>query len=148
MPISGDGFSRQYSVVADMRRRWSEEEKRVIVAEAAQPCANISAVARRHGIKPSLLFRWRRMARDEGNAKAAGPAFLPVALAAPPENGDAASQERRPGGTEPCSAPAEKAQAPADSRIEIELKNGRRVRVGTGADTALLSRILDLLDRR
>ncbi len=61
MPISGDGFSRRYSVVAETRRRWSAEEKRGIVAEAAQPCANVSAVARRHGIKPSLLFRWRRI---------------------------------------------------------------------------------------
>jgi transposase len=133
VPISGDGFSRRYSVVADTPRRWSEEEKQAIVAEAAQPCANVSAVARRHGIKPSLLFRW--MARDEGNAKAAGPAFLPVALAAPPANGDAAG-------------PAGNAESPADSRIEIELENGRRVRVGAGADTGLLSRILDLLDRR
>jgi transposase len=63
VPISGDKFSRQYSVVAETRRRWSDAEKNAIVAEEAKPGVNISAVARRHGIKPSLLFRWRRMAR-------------------------------------------------------------------------------------
>ena len=81
--MSGDSFSRRYAVVAETRRRWSEAEKQVIVAEAARPDANISAVARRHGIKPSLLFRWRRMAR---NAPAPTPeaAFIPVTLALPP----------------------------------------------------------------
>jgi hypothetical protein len=35
-----------------------------------------------------------------------------------------------------------------DSRIEIELANGRRVRVGADFDTGALERILDLLDKR
>jgi hypothetical protein len=30
---------------------------------------NISALARRHGIKPSLLFRWRRLARDARSSR-------------------------------------------------------------------------------
>jgi Transposase len=57
VPMSGDNFSRRYSIVAETRRKWSDTEKQAIVAQAAQPGANISAVARRHGIKPSLLFR-------------------------------------------------------------------------------------------
>jgi len=64
VPMSGDNFPRRYLVVAETRRKWSDAEKQAIVAAAAQPGANISAVARRHGIKPSLLFRWRRLARD------------------------------------------------------------------------------------
>ena len=36
----------------------------------------------------------------------------------------------------------------ADNRIEIELANGRRVRVGPGADMGALKRILDIADAR
>ena len=139
MPISGDKFSRQYSVVAETRRRWSDVEKNAIVAEAAKPGVNISAVARRHGIKPSLLFRWRRMAReDEGRAN--GSAFVPVTLALPPPDVEA-----------PASPPAHPAcEAPkccSGNRIEIELGNGRLVRVYAGVDTDGLKRILDVLER-
>jgi transposase-like protein len=35
--MSGDSFVRRYSIVADTRRRWSDEEKEAIVAEAAFP---------------------------------------------------------------------------------------------------------------
>jgi transposase len=106
----------------------------VIVAEAARPDANISAVARRHGIKPSLLFRWRRMAR---NAPAPTPevAFIPVTLALPPIKADPPAPEdsRSTAGAPPPSS-SEAIPHPADSRIEIQLGNGRLVRVGTGVD--------------
>ena len=75
MDMSGANFSHRYSV--DTRRRWSEEEKQAIIAEALQPGVNVSAVARRHGIKPSLLFRWRKLAkRREAGARAGIPADL------------------------------------------------------------------------
>ena len=83
--MSGANFAHRYSV--DTRRRWSEDEKQVIVAEALQPGVNVSAVARRHGIKPSLLFRWRKLARNDAKA-AAAPAFLPVTLTAPAKSRD------------------------------------------------------------
>ena len=144
--MSGDGFSRRYTVVAETRRRWSETEKQVIVAEAARPDANISAVARRHGIKPSLLFRWRRMAR---NASAPTPeaAFIPVTLALPPARAEPPVPEaiRNAGDATPPSS-SEAIQHHADSRIEIQLGNGRLVRVGASVDTQALKRILDALD--
>ena len=131
MPISGDGFSRQYAVVADTRRRWSDEEKEAIVAEALRPGVNVSAVARRHGIKPNLLFRWRKMAQMDAKPSSA-PAFLPVSLEAP------SAKNAKPVGE----------TSSADSRIEIELSNGLRVWVGPGADLGALKRILDIVDRR
>lgn len=134
VPISGDKFTRRYSVVADTRRRWSEDEKQAIIAEALRPGVNVSAIARRHGIKPSLLFRWRKMAQSEAKL-AVAPAFLPISLAAPPANGET-SRDR--GASE----------APADGRIEIELVNGRRVRVGPSADLGVLKRILEIVDGR
>jgi transposase-like protein len=47
-------------VLADMRRRWTLEEKRAVVGESQASSASVSAVARRHGLAPALLFRWRR----------------------------------------------------------------------------------------
>jgi transposase len=47
------------------RRRYTAEEKRQFLQEAAGPGSSISAVARRYGISPSLLFRWRQL-QDEG----------------------------------------------------------------------------------
>jgi transposase len=44
----------------------SEEEKAVILDEALAPGANVSAVARAHGMDPSQLFAWRRTALASG----------------------------------------------------------------------------------
>jgi transposase len=136
MPVdmSGTNFSHRYAVVADTRRRWSEDEKQAIIAEVLQPGVNVSAVARRHGIKPSLLFRWRKLAKNE--AKPTAPAFLPVSVSTPTKSGDTI-----------CDHTTSEAPA-ADNRIEIELLNGRRVRVGPGADMGALKRILDIADGR
>jgi transposase len=142
--MSGDSFSRRYSVVAEARRRWSEAEKQVIVAEAARPDANISAVARRHGIKPSLLFRWRRMARS-ASCHSPEAAFLPVTLALPPAMAEPTVPNADP---QPSSSVHKAAPPCTDDRIEIELANGRLVRVGAGIDAAALKRILDLLESR
>jgi len=48
------------------RRRFSTELKLAIVAETMQPGMSISYVARRHGLSPSLVFRWRRLMSDGG----------------------------------------------------------------------------------
>jgi transposase len=145
--MSGDGFSRRYSVVAETRRRWSETEKQVIVAEAARPDANISAVARRHGIKPSLLFRWRRLARTAPGSTSE-PAFIPVTLALPPAGAEAPAPEAIRSAADALPPSSEAIQHHADSRIEIELGNGRLVRVGVGVDADALKRILHILDGR
>jgi transposase len=47
-----------------LRRRWSEEFKAQVVAEALAPGASVSAIAHRVGIHPSQLFAWRRDARN------------------------------------------------------------------------------------
>src|SRR6516164_6271275 len=43
------------------RRRYTAEEKRRLVAEAAEPGSSVSLVARRNCLSSSLLFRWRRL---------------------------------------------------------------------------------------
>src|SRR3954470_14632729 len=48
----------------ERRRIWSDEQKRLIVAEATQPGALVSEVARRWGIGTGLIYTWRRQPRD------------------------------------------------------------------------------------
>ncbi|MBP1848555.1 transposase [Rhizobium petrolearium] len=47
----------------------SDEEKALILAEALAPGANVSAVARAHGMDPSQLFGWRRTALASGTVR-------------------------------------------------------------------------------
>ena len=46
------------------RRRWSAAEKLRIVEETLDEGASISVVARRNGVAPNLLYRWRRLMLD------------------------------------------------------------------------------------
>ena len=71
------------------RRRWSAEAKGRIVAESLAPGVVISAVARRHDLRPQQLFAWRHQARQGRLALPVEElAFVPVvgtaAEAAPP----------------------------------------------------------------
>ena len=47
------------------RRCWSAEEKLRIVEETLGG-ESVSAVARRHGVRPNLLYRWRQLMLDGG----------------------------------------------------------------------------------
>jgi transposase len=49
------------------RRRWSAAEKLRIVEEALDDRASISVVARRNGVAPNLLYRWRRLMLEGGS---------------------------------------------------------------------------------
>jgi transposase len=44
----------------ERRRRYSAEHKLQLVEETMQPGMTVSAVARLHGVSPSLLFKWRQ----------------------------------------------------------------------------------------
>ncbi len=59
------------------RRKFSEADKRRIVAEAMQPGANLSEVARRYGMAARVLFRWKQ----ELTSLAAASAFVTVQIA-------------------------------------------------------------------
>ncbi|WP_461369763.1 transposase [Candidatus Darwinibacter acetoxidans] len=63
MLLTGLMAHSPHIVVASTRRSWSREEKRAIIAEVRETRTTVSAVARRHGLHPSLLFRWRRVGR-------------------------------------------------------------------------------------
>jgi transposase len=64
-------------VITGVERRWSEEQKRAIVAESLVPGAVVSEVARRADISTGQIYRWRQEVR----AAVAG--FAPLLIAAP-----------------------------------------------------------------
>jgi transposase len=48
------------------RRRFTIAQKLAIIAETTQPGVSMSYVARRHGLSPSLVFRWRSLMSEGG----------------------------------------------------------------------------------
>ena len=57
---------------AARRRRWTTEEKLRIVDETLRMGESISIVARRHGVAPNLLYRWRRLMLEGGSVAVTG----------------------------------------------------------------------------
>ena len=121
------------------RRRWSQQDKVRIVAETNEPGLRIRAVAARHGVCESLLFTWRRQAREGLLSPAlASPVFVPVQALA------SASMAVGPLDERPRPASASRS-AGSSGLIEIELGNGRQVRVGSDVNLAALRRVLAAL---
>ena len=71
------------------RRRWSAGAKQRSVAETLVAGANISAIARVHGLSVQLLFAWRRkaLARMRRDEAAPEPPFAMIEVAAPVDAG-------------------------------------------------------------
>jgi len=78
------------------RRRWSDEEKGRIVAEAITPGSVIANVARRHDLAPQHLSNWIRAAKDGRFALPADgmPAFVPVVTTEATQASRAARERR------------------------------------------------------
>jgi transposase len=74
--------SRLDASPATPRRRWSASAKERIVAAASEPGANVSAIARTHGLSPQQVFTWRRQAARKPREKdmRTGPSFAMVAV--------------------------------------------------------------------
>lgn len=121
---------------AERRRRWSYDEKVRLIEETLQVGETVCSVARRHGLAQSLLFAWRRQAREGRLGGEAVPALVPVEITSTPAMAC--------GPQLPCSPRAPRARA---GIIEIEL-GGCRVRVDRDVDAEALQRVLGLLRRR
>ena len=115
------------------RRRWSDDERARILAESFEHGANISAVARRHGVHSGLLHSWRKKAKTRAHeaAQADASLFIPVAIAK--VSGDTVGETPRP-------------LLPPCGTIEIETK-GALVRVPAGVDPETLAVVLAALRR-
>ena len=92
-------FARRHAEITSVvrRRRWSDEEKGRIVAEAIAPGAVIADVARRHDLAPQHLSNWIRAAKDGCLALRADemPTFVPV-VSVKSAQLNKATHERRP----------------------------------------------------
>ncbi|HEX4041587.1 MAG TPA: transposase [Xanthobacteraceae bacterium] len=117
------------------RRKWSVSEKMAIVAEMAGG-DNISEVARRHGLRPSQLFTWRRELRYAAEA-AAAPAFVPAvierAAAAAPERASSLVKRRR-----------SRRSLRTTAAVEIDI-DGVSVKIARGADAQVIAAVIEAL---
>ena len=104
----------------ERRRRWSEDQKRSLVAAAFAPDAIVAEVARRADVYPGQLYRWRQELRE------AGAGFAEVVLATP---------GRR---IAPC----------AELAIEIEFGGVASLRIPPSTPPELAAAVVAVLSRR
>jgi transposase len=132
----------------ERRRRFSVAQKLAILTEATARGTNLSEVARRHGLLPAQVYKWRRLA-DLGVIGVPGaselPSFVAVEIANDVPSLPAPFPEDKPATID--SAPRRRRRKKAGV-IEIELESGRRVRVDRDVDAAALERVLDALAKR
>jgi transposase len=119
---------------AGRHRAWTVEQKAQILAESNESGEKVSTVARRHGLTPQQLFRWRRDARgqalarrrsDEG-AVGTGSAFAPVIVE----------------GARPCADASLAPACPSGSAVIEIVIGAATVRVPAGTDAATLRAVL------
>jgi transposase len=48
----------------ERRRFWSAAQKKAIIEEAEQPGNSMSSIARKYGVHPNQLFKWRRLMHE------------------------------------------------------------------------------------
>jgi len=122
-------------ILGQARRRWSEDEKRALVAETFADGQTVNGVARRHNISRSMLFGWRkRYCETLGFAPPTSTliGLTPVAIAGPEP------------GTPPTSA-----LSPAGTPlIELEFGRGIRLPIFCSADPGLVAAVMKALPRR
>ena len=110
----------------ERRRRWSEEQKRAIVAETLAPGAVVAEVARRADIGPGQIYRWRRQLRSHNNG------FAQVVIGSSQDAGPP------PAGNADCAAWS----------IEVEFAGAARVRIPASIPAALAAAVVQALARR
>jgi transposase len=108
------------------RRRWTPEQKALIIAESYESGETASAVARRHGLTPQQLFTWRRNAQ-QARAGESRIAFAPVVL-----------ESSRPGAG---ATPLVQSQVASSPVIEIVI-GAATVRIPPGSELATLQLVL------
>jgi transposase len=133
IPRDSTGAPGRIEVITghERRRRYSDEDKARLVAEAAQPGQGVHAVARRHGVCSSLLYRWRRDGVGGSWHGAPAQRLIPVQVA---------SAEHRA-----VPVPPQPPAMRVERLVEITLPNGCSVRVDQHVDGKALRRILAAL---
>jgi len=133
-----DGVTRVEIVTrGEPRREYTAEQRAEILTEAALPGARVLVVAQRHGISPSLVYRWRREAagRPARKSRPRPARFVPLLV----EDGSALTAPAFPTGP---ASPATEAD-----RVEVVLRNGRLLRFGSTIDPDGVARLAAALER-
>jgi transposase len=131
---SGEAAPR-IEIVSDRRRAHRAAFREMVVAEASEPGARVTDVAARHGICPSLVYRWRRLASADVKSGSSVHLF-PVRVAPSAEDGSSGA----------VAAPSRLTPKPRRAGvIEIELSGGIRVSVDEGVSAAALRRVMSVL---
>lgn len=108
------------------RRKWSDDEKRVVCSQTQVPGVSVAQVARRYDLNANQIFNWLKdpnFAPDDevGSDEAR---FLPVEVIAEPN----------------ITAPSE-----GGGVIEVELVNGHRLRISGSYDPEAIARLVQHL---
>ncbi len=119
------------------RRRWTAEEKARIVAESLEANANISEVARRHGVARGLLTAWRRQLSSDGSSQEPQQSFAAVKI----DTVASVSNDAPRYSAEPDAVATALPAVTGRGRIEIDVA-GARIRVENGVDQVTLSMVL------
>jgi transposase len=106
----------------ERRRRWSEEQKRAVVAAAFAPGAVVAEVARRADVYPGQIYRWRQELRG------IGPGFAAVVVTADADCG-------------PSIAPR------IEQAIEVEFSGMARLRIPPSTPPELAVAVVRALRR-
>lgn len=138
-----DGRVGEVISVVARRRRWTLEQKLALVEEVLRPGASVAAVADRHGMSRSLLFEWRRQARD-----GTMPGVVRADAAAPLVPVRVVEETRVPRAANGVGPPRGRAAQlyKAAPTIEVALSNGRVLRVSEAIAPEVLGRLAAALD--
>ena len=136
-----DGQRGEVISVVQRRRRWTTEQKLALVEEAMRPGSSVAGVADRHGISRSLLFDWRRQAR-EGTM----PGLVRTGSEVPPTLVPVRVVEDPPHRPQAPASPRPERPAWSGATIELVLRNGRVLRVSEAIAPEVLGRLAAALD--
>ena len=112
----------------ERRRRWSEDDKLRMLAEAEDEGIPLAEVARRHDVHPQQLYAWRRALRRPATPAVPATTFLPVEVTDMPTTEPAPERRRR------------------SRTVEVTLRNGRRLRVEAEIAPDTLARLVRALE--
>lgn len=122
-------------ILGEARRRWSEDEKRALVAETLVEGQTVHGVARRHNISRSMLFCWRKQYREALSRTV--PASTPISFT-----------RVTVAGPEPAMPPTSPAPPVPTPLIELDFASGARLRISGACDPELVAAVMKAMPRR
>jgi len=110
----------------ERRRRWSEKERRDLLAEAFAPGAVVARVARQYEVAESCLYAWRKQYADDARDR---PRLMPVMIA-----------------DTSATVPTRDATPPSAAAV-VTMPEGTRVEIAGGYPRATLRALIAALRR-